>query len=90
MRERNNTLVVNSKDIDVVMLIKKLIEWSDSHSETSRSIRQHSKDEPVLTDVVSFLALLVINFCKTLHSKFVWRILFDYWEKYCDVNICNM
>ena len=47
---KNNAQVDNAKDIDVVMPMYNLIEYSDNYSKTSGSLWQHSRDEPVLTD----------------------------------------
>ena len=42
----NNTDIVNGKDIDIVMLIYNLIEYSDNYWKTSRSSYQYYSDEP--------------------------------------------
>ena len=39
----NNTLVDNAKDIDIVRSMYDLIEYSDNHSKTSRSLWQYCK-----------------------------------------------
>ena len=39
MREINNTQVDNAKDIDVVMPMNNLIEYSNNYLKTSRSFR---------------------------------------------------
>ena len=43
--EINNTQVDNAKDIDIVMPMYNLIEYSDSYAKTSGSLWQHFKDE---------------------------------------------
>ena len=48
--EKNNTQMVNAKDIDVVMPTYSLIEYSDNHSKTSGRIWQYYRDEPFLDD----------------------------------------
>ena len=48
--EINNTQIDNAKDIDVVMPIYNLIEYSDNYSKTSGSLSQYYRDEPALTD----------------------------------------
>ena len=48
IREINNTQVNNSKDIDVVMLMYNLIEYSNNYSKASVSLWQYCKDEPGL------------------------------------------
>ena len=52
----NNTEMDNAKDIDIVMPIYNLIEYSDNYSKTSGSLQQYYKDGPNdnLTDSESF------------------------------------
>ena len=42
----NNTEIDNAKDIDIVMPMYNLIEYSDNYSKTSGSLWQHYKDDP--------------------------------------------
>ena len=42
----NNTQIDNAKNIDTVMPMYNLIEYSDIYSKTSRSLLQYYKDEP--------------------------------------------
>ena len=42
----NNTEIDNAKDIDIVMLMYNLIEYSDNYSKTSGILWQYYKDEP--------------------------------------------
>ena len=42
--ETSNTQIDNAKDIDAVMPIYNLIEYTDSYSKTSRSLWQYCKD----------------------------------------------
>ena len=42
----NNTEIDNPKDIDIVMPMYNLIEYSDNYSKTSRSLWQYYKDVP--------------------------------------------
>ena len=44
--ETNNTQIDNPKDIDMVMPMYNLIEYSDNYSKTSASLWQYYKDEP--------------------------------------------
>ena len=44
----NNTQIDNAKDIDVVMPMYSLIEYSDNYSKTSVSLWQYYRDEPFL------------------------------------------
>ena len=54
--EINNTQVDNTKDIDIVMPMYNLIEYSDNYAKTSGSLWQYYRDEPnnVLADSKSF------------------------------------
>ena len=42
----NNTEIDNAKDIDIVMPMNNLIEYSDNYSKTSGSLWQYYKDDP--------------------------------------------
>ena len=42
----NNTEIDNGKDIDIVMPMYNLIEYSDNYSKTSGSLWQYYKDDP--------------------------------------------
>ena len=44
--EINNTQIDNAKDIDIVMPIYNLIEYSDNYAKTSGSLWQYFRDEP--------------------------------------------
>ena len=44
--EINNTQVDNGKDIDIVMSMYNLIEYSDNYANTSGSLWQYYRDEP--------------------------------------------
>ena len=44
--EINNTEIDNAKDIDIVMSMYNLIEYSNNYSKTSGSLWQYYKDEP--------------------------------------------
>ena len=55
--EINNTQVDNAKEIDIVMPIYNLIEYSDNYSKTSESLWQYCKDIPAVDNnnaVVNF------------------------------------
>ena len=45
----NNTDIDNAQDIDIVMPMYNLIEYSDNYSKTSRSLWQYYKDDPTIT-----------------------------------------
>ena len=61
--EINNTQVDDTKDLDVVMPMYNLIEYSDNYSKTSGSLRQYYRDEPNdnLTDSESFKSTIKIT-----------------------------
>ena len=44
--EINNIDIDNAKDIDILMPMYNLLEYSDNHSKTSRSLQQYYRDEP--------------------------------------------
>ena len=46
----NNTQIDNAKDIDIVIPMYNLIEYSDNYSKRSRSFSQYYRNEPSLTD----------------------------------------
>ena len=46
--EINNTQIDNAKDIDIVMPLNTLIEYSDNYSKTSESLWNYYGDEPFL------------------------------------------
>ena len=46
MSEINDTQIDNAKDIDVVITMYNLIEYSNNYSKTSRSLWQYYRDEP--------------------------------------------
>ena len=57
MSEINNTQINNAKDIDIVMPMDNLIEYSDNYSKTSGSLWQYCKDIPAVDNndkIVSF------------------------------------
>ena len=51
--EINNTQVDNAKDIDIVMPMYNLIEYSDNYSKTSGSLWQYCKDIPAVDNNAS-------------------------------------
>ena len=50
MSEINNTQIDNAKDIDIVMPMYNLIEYSDNYAKTSGSLWQYCKDIPARND----------------------------------------
>ena len=61
--EINNTPIDNAKDIDTVMPMYNLIEYSDNYSKTSGSLWQYYRDEPNnnLADSESFKSKIKIT-----------------------------
>ena len=61
--EINNTQIDNTKDIDIVMPMYNLIEYSDNYSKTSGSLWQYCRDEPNdnLVDSESFKSKIKIT-----------------------------
>ena len=59
----NNTDIDNAHDIDIVMTMYNLIEYSDNYSKTSGSLWQYYKDDPNnnLTDSESFKSKVKIT-----------------------------
>ena len=57
IRELNNTQINSSKDIDKVMQMYNLIEYSRNYSKRSESLQQYYRDEPFLdanADILDF------------------------------------
>ena len=50
IREINNTQIDNAKDIDIVMPMYNLIEYSNNYAKTTGSLWQYFRDEPVADD----------------------------------------
>ena len=61
--EVNNTQVDNCKDIDIIMSMYNLIEYSDNYAKTSGSLLQYYRDEPNdnLADFESFKSKINIT-----------------------------
>ena len=55
--EINNTQIDNAKDIDIVMPMYNLIEYSDNYSKTTESLWQYYKDIPDRNNNNNFIAL---------------------------------
>ena len=56
-----NTQVDNAKDVDLVMPMYKLVEYSDDHSETSGSLWQYCRDEPGLMMLLIIFLVIVLR-----------------------------
>ena len=68
----NNTQINNSKDIDIVMPMYNLIEYSDNYSKTTGSLYQCFRDEPFLNanGAIAVLLLIIITvLCLNLKQK---------------------
>ena len=61
--EINNTQVDNAKDIDIVMPVYNLIEYSDNYAKTTGSLWQYFRDEPNddIEDSESFMSKIKIT-----------------------------
>ena len=69
--EINNTQIVNAKDIDVVMNMHNLIEFSENYSQTSERFWLYYTDQPALdnNDIIILLTFLLM-----MMSVFRWHI----------------
>ena len=56
--ELNNTQVDNAKDLDVVMLMYNLIEYSENYSKTSGSLWQYCRDERKFLDDTNIVGII--------------------------------
>ena len=61
--EINNTHVDNAKDIDIVMPMYNLVEYSDNYSKASGSLRQYYKDIPAVDNNNA-----IVNFAENNHT----------------------
>ena len=61
--EISNTQIDNCQDIDIVMPLYNLLEYSDNYAKTSESLRQYYRDEPNdnLADSESFKSKIKIT-----------------------------
>ena len=63
MSEINNAKIDNAKDIDILMLMHNLIEYSDNYSKTSGSLWQYCKDIPAVYNnnaIVTLMGLILL------------------------------
>ena len=56
----NNTQIDNAKDIEIVIPMYNLIEYSDNYSKTSGSLWQYYRDEPFLDDMMVLLLIFLL------------------------------
>ena len=71
--EINNTQVGNAKDIDIVMPMYNLIEYSDDYPKTSGSLCQYCKDIPVISNNNNFIIIFTEN---NLTDSFNFKVKF--------------
>ena len=67
--EINNTQVDNAKDIDIVMPMYKLIEYSDNYAKTSASLRQYCNDIPPVNNNNAIVAITEDNLTDSFNFK---------------------
>ena len=65
----NNTQVYNAKDIDIVIHMYNLLEYSDNYSITSGSLWQYCKDIPAVDDNNTILNLAENSLINSLNFK---------------------
>ena len=72
----NNTQADDAHDIDVVMLMCNLIEYSDWYSKTSGILYQHCRDELAVVangDIFILMQLMLLLTCLTLKQKWQFK-----------------
>ena len=67
--EINNTQIDNAKDIDIVMPMYNLIEYSDNYAKTTGSLWQYCKDIPALNANDEIIAFDVNNLTDSFNFK---------------------
>ena len=67
--EINNTQTDNAKDLDIVMPMYDLIEYSDNYSKTSGSLWQYCKDTPAVGSKNAFVNFAENNLTDSFNSK---------------------
>ena len=67
--EINNTQVNNVKDINIVMSLYNLIEYSDNYSETSVSLWQYCKDIPAVNNKGNIVDFNGVNATDSFNFK---------------------
>ena len=99
--EINNTQIDNAKDIDIVMPMYNLIEYSDNYAKTSGSLWQYFRDEPDdnLADYESFKSKIKIRKIpdngneKNVEIRVPLKYLSNFWRTLemplinCEVNL---
>ena len=99
--EINNTQIENAKDLDVVMPMYNLIEYSENYSKTSGTLYQYARDVPAnpITDSTSFtekssvLGNTAADGTKQVEIVVPLKYLSNFWRTLemplinCDVNL---
>ena len=67
--EINNTQIDNAKDIDIVMPMYNLIEYSDNYAKTTGSLWQYCKDIPARNNDDEIVAFAVSNVTDSFNFK---------------------
>ena len=87
--EISNTQIDNAKDIDIVMLMYNLIEYSDNYAKTSARLCQYYIDDPkdILTNSKSFKSKIKITGKtpaagndKDVETKVFLKYLSNFWR----------
>ena len=65
----NNTQVDNAKNIDIIMSMHNLIEYSDNYSKTSRSLWQYCKNIPAVNNNGDVVGFNKVNATNSFNSK---------------------
>ena len=73
IREINNTQIDNAKDIDIVMPMYNLIEYSDNYSKTTGSLWQYCKDIPARNNNNNAIIIFTDN---NLTDSFNFKVKF--------------
>ena len=73
--EINNMQIDNAKEIDVVMNIYNLIEYSENYSQTSGGFWQYCRDQPTLNDDGNIIDFPVNDVTSILlkYKKYNWK-----------------
>ena len=69
IREINNTQIDNAKDIDIVMPMDNLIEYSDNYAKTTGSLWQYCKDIPSQNNNNEIIVFDVNNLTDSFNFK---------------------
>ena len=69
INEINNTQIDNAKDIDIVMPMYNLIEYSDNYAKTTRSLWQHCTDIPARNNTNEIVVFMENNLTDSFNSK---------------------